>query len=341
LAKKRASIWNGDPRARAPRTVRATFCRALPRGFTLVELLVVIAILGVLVALLLPAIQAAREAARMAQCRNNLKQIATSVHNFESARQFFPGHGGEREPRRVDFGPERRAGAAGMRVTGNWMLQALKYMEHGRVADVLIAAASGTANAEDVSVAVKAVIPSLYCPTRRSAIAYPLVEEELDVYGPLGARTDYGMNGGRGEIDSSQDDDPEGTYVKLDEDGIWRLGRSTPVRSVVDGLSNTYLVGEKSMDTELYETGEDRGDRAPVAGLDSHSGAANSYVRFAIRSPQQDVAGNCKTCHDFGSAHFSGWNVSMADGSVKSMGYSMDVMVHRALASIDAEELNN
>jgi prepilin-type N-terminal cleavage/methylation domain-containing protein len=343
LAKKRANIWNGDRRAQAPRSVRANFSRALPRGFTLVELLVVIAILGVLVALLLPAIQAAREAARMAQCRNNLKQIATSLHNFESARQFFPGHSGERQPRRVDFGAERRAAATGMPVTGNWMLQTLKYMEHGRVADVLISAARGTATAENVSVAVKAVIPSLYCPTRRNAVAYPLPKEEqeayFEAYGPLGARTDYAMNGGRGQIDLSQENDPEGTYVKLDEDGIWRLGRSTPLRSVVDGLSNTYLVGEKSMDTELYETGEDRGDRAPVAGLTNHDGAANSYVRFAIRIPQQDIANNCKTCHDFGSAHFSGWNVSMADGSVKSMGYSMDIMVHRALASIDAEEV--
>src|SRR5690349_15357235 len=65
--------------------------RAGLAGFTLVELLVVFAILAVLVALLLPAIQAAREAARQTQCRNNLKQIAASLHNFESSRRFFPG----------------------------------------------------------------------------------------------------------------------------------------------------------------------------------------------------------------------------------------------------------
>jgi type II secretory pathway pseudopilin PulG len=293
---------------------------------------------GILVALLLPAVQAAREAARQTQCRNNLKQVALAFHNFQSARGYFPGHGGEREPRGVNFGLKRTARARGMAVTGNWLLQSLTYMEDGLVADILIAAAQGKANREQAQLAVRTPIPTLYCPTRRAPRAYPLVRSERAAWGDAGARTDYAINGGSSNAQGSRGGNGAGTNITLEYDGIWALGRHTALKNIADGLSKTYLVGEKAMDVLHYTTGEDVGDRAPIAGLNDNYGAANSYVRFAAESASHDIANNCQACHDFGSAHPVSWNISMADGSVHSLTYSMDVRLHRALASTSGEE---
>jgi prepilin-type N-terminal cleavage/methylation domain-containing protein len=318
---------------------KLTFIRSTLAGFTLVELLVVIAIIGILVALLLPAIQAAREAARMTQCRNHIKQVAIATHNYESAHRYFPGHSGEPEPNRADFGEERRERALGMPITGNWLLQSLKYMEDGLIADVLIAAAEGRADPARVQEAVRTPVPTLHCPTRRSAVAYPLVEAEQEAYGDLGARTDYGINGGNTTDDGGGGADLENPNIKVKDDGIWALGRHTAPRHIVDGLSKTYLVGEKAMDTLQYTTGRDVGDRGPIAGLKNNGGATNSYVRFAARPPIQDIPDNCAACHNFGSAHVAGLNMSMADGSVRIFSYGMDIYVHRAFASIAGGEI--
>jgi prepilin-type N-terminal cleavage/methylation domain-containing protein len=169
-------------------------------GFTLVELLVVIAIIGMLVALLLPAVQSTREAARQTQCRNNLKQIATGVHNFESAKRYFPGFAGDREPFLNTYDAARTALAKAWPRQGNWILQTLTFMEHAAVADILIAYARGTANMTEVKNAVAVPIPIFNCPSRRPAQAYPFVTAFKTDFGPLGARTDYAMNGGSATV---------------------------------------------------------------------------------------------------------------------------------------------
>ena len=114
------------------------------RAFTLVELLVVIAIIGTLVALLLPAIQAAREAARRAQCTNHLKQIGLAIHNFADVRKAIP-------PSRVPC------------YSGTWYTQLWPYVEQGAVAALWNNALMYHQQAEAV---IQTQVPIYYCPSR-------------------------------------------------------------------------------------------------------------------------------------------------------------------------------
>lgn len=312
-------------------------------GFTLVELLVVIAIIAMLVTLLLPAVQSAREAARQTQCRNNLKQIGVACLNYESAKGEFPGFAAEQPPLGVTFtarsAMRRRSNQDVVDAGGNWITQILTFMEDIQLSDILQELSlEGSLSARQdprVSQAIATPVESLYCPTRREARAYPLRGNYRSRYGPEGARTDYAMNGG-GTARNSR-----GTRIVIANDGIWVLGKRVALKTMLDGTSKTYLVGEKAMDSNLYATGTDLGDRAPIAGWSSRRGVANSYVRYGARKPGRDGPDNCLTCHDFGSAHSNGWNAVMCDGSVRSLGYAMDVNLHRALASIKGNEVTD
>ena len=308
-------------------------------GFTLVELLVVIAIIAMLVTLLLPAVQSAREAARMTQCKNNLKQIGLACHNYESAQSELPGYNGELAPLAVQFpvnGRSRAVQARDLEPGGNWMVQVLAYMEDVQLSDALTElSTSPNVNRGDTLVqqAVSTPIEPLYCPSRREARAYPLHGRYRSRYGTEGARTDYAINGG-GTIGNVT-----GNNITVRNDGIWMIGKRASLKNMTDGTSKTYLVGEKAMDSLKLTTGDGIGDHAPVAGWVDGNGVANSYVRYAARRPSMDSDDNCLSCHDFGSAHRQGWNAVIADGSVRLLSYSMDWNTHRAMASIRGQEV--
>ncbi len=311
--------------------------RSRSKAFTLVELLVVIAIIGVLVALLLPAVQAAREAARRVECMNRMRQIVLASLNYEAGFKRFPGYAGEYAPLSVEVG----ANVARLDMRGvPWMVQIMPYMEQGRLAGDLIRICDSN---QGVAIIPLADQPSIIysvaqfnCPSRRDAIAYPLVAPFDAKFGERGARTDYAMNGGAATYT-----DIHNALITLEGPGVWQLPRKIKLSAVQDGLSNSLMIGEKAMNSKRYTTGNCYGDRTPVAGFPEFHGAANSYVRFAARGPAMDHNDSCLACHDFGSAHPSGWNAALCDGSIRMVSYHADMQMLRTVASVANGDIGN
>ncbi len=328
------SCWAGKNASSFP-TKRKAPRRLI--AFSLVELLVVMTIISIVVGLMLPAVQSAREAARITQCQNNLKQVALACQNYEAVFKELPGYAGETKSLMVDFLLNRKPDES---LSGTpWPGQILSQMEQTALAEGL--SDIGDMRADEINLVtpserimelVRATVPSYNCPTRRDPDPYPLIGNYGNLYGKTGARIDYAMNSGAATSEEGK------ALIKSYADGVWILGERVKTNRITDGLANTYLVGEKSMDSLKYHTGNDLGDRSPIAGSADTLGSSHSYIRFAARSPKADVPNSCLVCHDFGSAHFAGWNVANADGSVRMMSYSMDLEIHRANATIDGSE---
>ncbi len=181
-----------------------------PRGFTLIELLVVIAIIGVLIALLLPAVQAAREAARRAQCLNNLRQMGLALNTYHDANLRFP-------PGGYTVGADRRPRWIA------WSALILRHVEQESLYNAINLARAF--DSPDNTTAARVVVSSYLCPSSRRSS--PLS------YG-MGA-IDYG--GMYGERITSSNSPPKGAMIYND---------MFPMASILDGTSNTIFVGEAS-----------------------------------------------------------------------------------------------
>lgn len=297
-------------------------------GFTLLELVVTMGIIGLLCALILPAVQSAREAARRVSCKSQLRQLAMGFHTHEAAYRRLPANGwGYRWVGVPDRGTDRHQ-------PGGWIYNLLPFCEQ----DGLRLRGKSEPSFTQMTTLQQLMqfnLPLLRCPSRNGAAVSPALNwaqpwnanPAEDV-----AKTDYAVN--EGDYITDTDDGPvslfwgdQPTYPWKDTSkatGVCYLRSELSWRDLRDGTSSTYLVGEKYVSVGGYSTTSDSGyDQSWLSGVDL------DISRWTIESPLQDSA-NVHT-RRFGSAHSSGVHFALCDGSVRQVSYHVDGQIHRSL----------
>lgn len=339
------------------------------RAFTLVELLVVIAIIGVLVALLLPAVQSARESARRLHCQNNLKNIALACLNYESAK-------GELPPGSVN---SRKRQASGL----GWPVQVLPYIEQSAVSEEAINKYKEELDAYDrVMDELNSLLPPMYlCPSD------PDLKHQREKFGNANrkAMSYAGVSGSyysrTGRCPKTQagnhfcvwgNPSRSDLFGPNNYDGLLIMDWPVSLKQATDGASNTFLIGERNYQVRTWMIGaywvgttEPPAVRGKPASRPAGPQASTAF--FACKNLSDRVPLNhdpylgCYIGHDnqlgdrpqvpastprtipvndlpFASFHTNGVNFSFGDGSVKFIDEDIDVDLYLALGSRNGEE---
>ena len=209
-------------------------------GFTLIELLVVIAIIAVLIALLLPAVQQAREAARRTQCKNNLKQIGLALHNYHDTHRLFPA-----ATMLSRNSPACMSMAIGTSERYGWGVMILPYLELGNVYEHFDFNVNySVAPSVDMEAAGYSVSTYL-CPSS------PFLQPRCTFTGGITRNTGHNGNDDLSRTDytpvmDSRDWTCDGTWPRRDHNGVMGHFSTTGIKDILDGTSNTLLIGEQA-----------------------------------------------------------------------------------------------
>ena len=297
-------------------------------GFTLIELLVAIAVIALLVALLLPAVQQAREAARRVQCSNNLKQIGLALHNYESQWGMFP-----TSTRPIPAPPGPKQAAALSRI--------LPFLDQGPLFDQY----SFSVNWSDAPnpTVIQTQLPAFVCPSTPDSNRLdtsPVTVGGVPFSGPR-ACSDYAplegvgsLLSGTGLVDRQSEGSPSALQVNF------TLCRLANIR---DGSSSTLVIAEDAGRPLWYI----RGRVAPSPLVPPGAGWADDEQDFLLHGAQDDALatppGPCAVnCHNDGeiySFHTSVANTLFADGHVRSLSASTDIRVVARLITPRSQEI--
>lgn len=305
-------------------------------GFTLVELLVVIAIIGILIAMLLPAVQQVREAARRTACANQMRQMTLAMMNYESAHQHFPSGNITGEGSFADTRLE-----AGL----NWNVIILPFAELQAQFDDVNEVTDDLTNPEaalNTVAIVENVFPIFVCPS------CPMEEINVSRPGPDQAKSNYVAIWGIQTNGNSDWDDiaeaagkPVDVYDETLYSGILFINSEVSFGEITDGSSNTLIIGERD-GAPIGDTGEIRRAATWCA-----SGSAQwSNQCMAPISPEPDYTINTAAFNGparwnaISSQHPGGVTFGRADGSVDFVTETIDGNVYEALGTKNGGEID-
>ncbi len=325
------------------------------KGFTLIELLVVIAIIAVLVSMLLPAVQQAREAARRTQCKNNLKQIGVALHNYNTAIGVFP-------PGYVDRNGDPNSTPDNDQGPGwGWAAFLLPYMDQGNVYDQ-IDFKQGVGLGPNAQLS-QIAMTCFQCPSDGFQQAFSVYDSSFGTPLTTVAHSNYvGCNGWiecfNGACGNPQPgpgaDGLSGTFGQAGVGAFYRNSRTSAVR-FRDGLSNTIIVGERSSNhSPSTWTGAVTGGRCPAwmatqppAPYSLPPGPAYDNADFG----EALIFAHCNATHlpnadfpvydpdTFYSFHSGGAQFLFGDGSVRFISSNVDGPTYQHLATIAGGEV--